>query len=65
MGVENAVLCSHGPSSILWSENGPSCGTVACFVGGKEGGFGSVCLKLYQFEIITRLCLSTMETILK
>ena len=37
MGVEKTVLCSHGSSSIVWSENGPCCGTIAYFVGGKEG----------------------------
>jgi hypothetical protein len=37
MGVGIAVLCSHGPSSIVWSENGPCCGTIVCFVGGKRG----------------------------
>ena len=37
MGVGKAVLCSHGLSSILWSENGPCCGIVACFVDGKRG----------------------------
>ena len=35
-----AIICSHGPSSIVWSENGPCCGTIAYFVGGKKrGGF--------------------------
>jgi hypothetical protein len=37
MVVGKAVLCSHGPSSIVWSENGPCCGTIANFVGGKRG----------------------------
>ena len=37
MGVGKDVLCSHGPSSIVWSENGPCCGTIAYLVGGKEG----------------------------
>ena len=37
MGVGKAVLCSHGPSSIVWSENGPYCGTIAYFVGEKRG----------------------------
>ena len=32
-------LGSHGPSSILWSEDGPCCETIAYFVGGKRGGF--------------------------
>ena len=37
VGVGRAVLCSHGPSSIVWSESGPCCGTIACLVGGKRG----------------------------
>ena len=37
MGVGKAVLGSHGSSSIVWSENGPCCGTIAYFVGGKRG----------------------------
>ena len=36
MGVGKAVLGRHGPSSIVCSENGPCCGTVAYFVGGKR-----------------------------
>ena len=32
MGVGKAVLCSHMPSSIVWSENGSCCGTIAYFV---------------------------------
>ena len=35
MGVGIAVLGSHRPSSIVWSENGPCCRTIAYFVGGK------------------------------
>ena len=43
MGVGEVVLCSHGPSSIVWSENGPCCGTIAYFIGGKKrGGFGLI-----------------------
>jgi hypothetical protein len=38
MGVGKAILCSHGPSSILWFENGPCCNTIAYFVGGKKKG---------------------------
>ena len=37
MGVGKAVLGSHRPSSIMWSENGPCCRTIAYFVGGKRG----------------------------
>ena len=37
MGVGKAVLCSHGPSSIVWSGNGSCCGTIAYFVDGKGG----------------------------
>jgi hypothetical protein len=36
MGVGKAIICNHGPSSIVWSENGPCCGTIAYLVGGKE-----------------------------
>ena len=35
--VGKAVLCRHGPSSIVWSENGPCYMTIAYFVGGKKG----------------------------
>jgi hypothetical protein len=66
MGVGKALLCSHMPSSIVWSENGPFCGTIACFVGGKREErrgeeriwFNIICLKLYQFKIIICWCLS-------
>ena len=37
MGVGKAVLCSHGPSSIEWTENEPCCGIIAYFVGKKWG----------------------------
>jgi hypothetical protein len=37
MCVGKAIIYSHGPSSIVWSENGPCCGTIAYFVGGKRG----------------------------
>ena len=37
MGVGKAVLSSHGPSSIVWSEDGPCCGTIAYFVSEKRG----------------------------
>ena len=37
MGVGKAVLCRHGPSSIVRSEDGPCCRTIAYFVGGKSG----------------------------
>ena len=40
MGVGKAILCSQGPSSIVWSKNGPCCRTIAYFVGRKKrGGF--------------------------
>ena len=42
-GVGKAVLCSYGPSSIVWSENGPCCRIFSYFVGGKKrGGFGLI-----------------------
>ena len=37
MGVGKAVLGSHGTSSIVGSENGPCCGTIAYFVGRQRG----------------------------
>ena len=43
MGVGKAVLGGHGPSSMVRSENGPCCGTIAYFVGGKKhGGCSSI-----------------------
>ena len=36
MGVGKVVLCSHGPSSIVWSENGPCCRTIGYVVGRKK-----------------------------
>ena len=62
-----AVLCSHGPSSMVWSENGPCCGPVAYFVGRKEGriGLNIICLKLYQFDRITWWCLYVLKYVLK
>jgi hypothetical protein len=40
MCVRKAIICSLRASSIVWSENGPCCGTIAYFVGGKKrGGF--------------------------
>ena len=37
MGVGKAILCSHMSSSIVWSENGPCCRTIAYFVSRKRG----------------------------
>ena len=67
MRFGKAVLGSHGPSSIVWSENGQCCGTIAYFVGRKEGRiwFNIIRLKLYQFERTTWWCLSILETILE
>ena len=63
MGVGIAVLCSHMPSSTVWSENGPCCRTIAYFIGGKEGRIwlNIICLKLYPFERIIWWCLSILE----
>jgi hypothetical protein len=36
MGVGKVVLCSHGPSSIVWSENESFCKTIAYFVDEKR-----------------------------
>jgi hypothetical protein len=54
MCVGKAVICRLGPSSIVWNENGPCCGTIAYFIGGKEGiiWFNIICLKLSQFKRI-------------
>ena len=67
MGVGKVVLGSHGPSIIVWSENGPCCGTVAYFVGRKRGRvwYNTRCLKLYQFERTTWWYLSVLESILE
>ena len=67
MGVGKAVLCSHEPSSIVWSENGPRCRTISYFVGGKEGRiwFYIICFKLYQLKKITWWCLSVLESALQ
>ena len=67
MGVGIAVLGSHQPSSIVWSENSPCCGTIAYFVGRKRGRlwFNRICLKLYKFERTTWWCLSIVECILE
>ena len=65
MVVGKVVLCSHGPSSIVWSENGPCCGIIAYLLAGKEGKiwFNTICLKLYQFERITWWCLFALESV--
>ena len=67
MCVGKAIIWSHGPSSIVWSENGPCCGTIAYFVGEKEGRiwFNIICLKLYQFKRIMWWCLSVLKSILE
>ena len=51
----------------MWSENGPCCGTIAYLLVKKEGTiwFTIICLKLYQFERITWLCLSILKCILE
>ena len=36
MGVGKAVLCSHGPSNIVWSEN--VAGPLHILLAGKKGG---------------------------
>ena len=61
------VLCSHGSSSIVWSENEPCCGIIAYFVGGKDRRiwFNIICLKLYQFKRTTWWSLSVLEHVLE
>jgi hypothetical protein len=68
MGVGKVVLCSHGPSSTMWSDNGPYCGTIAYFLLAEKEEriwFNIICLKLYQFERITWWCLFALESVLK
>ena len=67
MCVGKAIICSLGPSRIVWSENGPCCGTIAYFVGGKEGRIWSniICLKLYQLKRILWWCLSFLESVME
>ena len=61
MGVGKAILGSHGPSSIFWSDNGPCCGTIVYFVGGKgeEDLVQYNMSQIYKFERTTWWCLST------
>ena len=67
MCVGKAVTCSHGPSSIMWSENGPCCGTVAYFLANKEGRiwFNIICLKFYHYERSMWWCLSVLGYVLE
>ena len=68
MGVGKVVSCSHGPSNIVWSENGPCCGTIAFFVGMKRKEriwFKKICLNLYKFERTTWRCLSLLKSALQ
>ena len=57
MGVGKAVLGSHGPSSLVWSENDHFAGPLHILLAEKEGRiwFNIICFKLYQFE---RICSS-------
>ena len=67
MGVGKAILGSQGPSSIVWSENRPCCGTNAYFVGWKEGRIwlNTICVKIDQFEIIIWWCLFVLEFVMQ
>ena len=49
MCVGKAVICSHGSSSIVWSENGPCCGTIAYLIGGKNRGGSDLILYVSNF----------------
>jgi uncharacterized membrane protein len=40
-GVGKAILCSHGSSNIVWSENEPCWGTISYFIGEKRGAIPS------------------------
>jgi hypothetical protein len=57
-----AVLCSHMPSIIEWSENGSCCGNFADFVGEKKrGGIGSIWYvsnSINLRELLDSVCLS-------
>ena len=64
MGVGKAVLCSHRPSSIVWSENGPCCRTIVYFVGGKRGEDLVWCnmsqtLSSWENHLVVFVCLGT------
>ena len=61
MGVGKTVICSHMPSSIVWSENGPCCKPLHILLVEKEGRIwlNITCLKLYQFERINGRCCSS------
>ena len=67
MGDKKVILGSHGPSSIVWSENGHVAGPLHILLAEKEGRiwFNKICLKPYQFERITWWCLSVLESALK
>ena len=67
-GVGKAVLCSHGPSRIVWSENGPCCRTMACFVGGLRGeDFGLIWYLSNSINLgeLFWWCLYVLESILE
>jgi hypothetical protein len=64
MGLGKAVLCSHGHSSVVWSENGPCC-CIFCWRTREKYLFNIRCLKLYQFERITWWCLFVLELVLE
>ena len=69
MGVGKVVLCSQGPSSIVWSSNGPCCSTIQYFVDGKRWE------DLVQYnmsqnstnlrELLGGVCLSILESIME
>jgi hypothetical protein len=68
LGVGKVVLCSHGPSSIVWSENGPCCGTIAYFGGGKRGEglvehSMSQTLSIWENNLVVFVCLGTCPAI--
>ena len=61
------VLCSHGPSSIVWKWEWTMLWDHCIFVGRKKEGriwLNIICLKLYQFERITWWCLDALESVL-
>jgi hypothetical protein len=67
MGVGKAVLCSHGPSRIVWSEKDDVTRPLYILLAEKEGRIwlNITCLRLYQFRRITWWCLFVLESILE
>ena len=52
------ALCSHGPSSIGWSENGSCWGTIAYFIDGEKG---ATLPHLLHIFILSHLCFTLVR----